>query len=110
MQSIRPLLASPYQGEAAAKRRVRVQISEMPAIASLNSVAARRSHSLAAPYWFALFQECADAFLRIYRRCVLAHYFFCVVVGLFGVQIDLLVEGSLADSYYERAGFHYLHR
>src|ERR1700735_3628224 len=52
--------------------------------------------SLAAPHRLALFQECADSFLRVHRHRVLAHHFFRVVVGLRRIQIDLLVECPLA--------------
>src|SRR5271170_8486274 len=54
---------------------------------------------LAGPHWFAFFQKCADSFLRVERHGVLAHYFFRVGVGFFGVQIDLFVKSALADSY-----------
>src|SRR5208283_227909 len=66
--------------------------------------------SLTAPDWFALFQECADALLRVHCHRVLAHYFFRVIVCLRSIEIDLIVERPLADPDYERAGLDDLNR
>jgi len=56
------------------------------------------------PAGCALLQECRDAFLRVSGHGIHRHDFFRVGIGLGLVEIDLRVEGLLADPDGERAG------
>ena len=52
----------------------------------------------AAPHWLALVEKRADPLLRVGRHRVLTHYFFRVVIGFGLIEVDLRIEGLLADA------------